>query len=429
MKTAAEKGAARREWGEGWKLVLSSTVGSSLAPLMVYTMGLFVVPLEQEFGWSRTLITSGLTVFAIISVIFAGPAGALIDRYGPRRIALPGALIYCLALALLATASGSRLHWWGLWLLLASGALLVKPTVWSAAIVSRFSAARGLALAIALCGAGLTGIFAPAVAGYLIERVGWRFAYIGIAGLWFLIAMPPLLLFFYGAADLDRVRSRTAAQPIRSRPEGVPFKEAVRSSAFVKLALATFAVMLVVTACMVHFVPMVSEGGLSRNLAVATASAIGLAAFLGRLVTGSLLDRWNATVVGGVVFCLPAVACALLLGLDGSQQMAVLIAVLVGFCSGAEVEVASYLSARFFGMRFFGTLFGIIAGLISLATGIGPVIAGWAFDQTGAYDLALWAAMPTAVIAGILILSLGRQPRFEGAHAAPAPADPQVSGA
>jgi len=415
---------ARDEWRSGWKLVLAATAGSSLAPVMYYTVGVFVEPLETEFGWSRTLITSGLTVFAVISVILAGPAGALIDRFGPRRIALPGTVIYCAALAGLSTAGGSELQWWALWVAIAAGALLVKTMVWSAAIVSRFEAARGFAMAIALCGAGLTGIFAPMVSGYLIEHHGWRLAYVGIAALWFAVAMPLLLFFFFGASDLQRT-GRTAGAT-KARPPGVPLKEAVKSTAFARLASGTFLVMLVITGCTVHFVSMVTQGGLERSTAVGLASVIGLAAFLGRLFTGSMLDRFRPTLVGGSIYSLPAAACLMLLAFDGSSTMAFLVAALIGFCSGAEVEIASYLSARFFGMRSFGTLFGLIAGLISLATGLGPVLAGFAFDHSGAYTPALWVGAPAAVLAGFLVFTLGRQPHFAAEadgqpDAAPAP--------
>lgn len=426
MQQVGSTRTARDEWRRGWKLVLASTAGSSLAPVMYYTVGLFVEPLESEFGWSRTLITSGLTVFAVISVILAGPAGALIDRFGPRRIALPGTIIYCAALAGLSTVGRSEFHWWALWVAIAAGALLIKPMVWSAAIVSRFDAARGLAMAIALCGAGLTGIFAPMVSGYLIANFGWRLAYVGIAVLWFAIAMPLLLFFFFGATDLQRT-GRTGGRT-DTRPPGTPLREAVRSTAFARLAVATFLVMLVITGGTVHFVSMITQAGVDRSSAVGLASAIGLAAFFGRLVTGSMLDRFNPTVVGGAIFSLPAAACLMLLAFDGTPMMALLIALVIGFCSGAEVEIASFLSARFFGMRSFGTLFGLIAGLISLATGLGPMLAGLAFDETGAYTLALWVGTPAALAAGLLVFTLGRQPRFaataDDQPTAPAPGRP-----
>lgn len=410
MRDSGDRAAAREEWRHGWTLVLASCAGASLAPLSLYTMGLFVVPLEQEFGWSRTIISSGLTLYAVISVILAPFVGALIDRFGPRRIALPGTALYCFALGALSTVTSSQLHWLGLWLLLSLGAVLVKPTAWSAAIVSRFDISRGLALAMALCGTGLTGIFAPLIGGYLIENFGWRWAYTGIGLIWFSIAMPLLLLFFYGAADLHRTSRGQKSQVATKMPGGMGIREAMRSLVFLKLAVASFSVMLIVTAGLVHFVPMVTGDSFSRSAAVGVASVIGIAAFFGRLITGSMLDRFNGRMIGGAVFALPSVACIALLGFDGSVALAVLIAAVIGFCSGAEVEVASYLSSRYFGMKNFGTLFGLIGGLISFASGIGPTIASVIYDSFGSYDVGLWFAIPLSLVAGALIASLGPQP-------------------
>ena len=95
---------------------------------------------------------------------------------------------------------------------------------------------------------------------------------------------------------------------------------------------------------------------------------------------------------------------------DGSLPLAIFCALIVGISVGAEMEVASYLSSRYFGMRNFGTLFGIIVGLISLASGVGPLIASHIHDRLGSYDLALTFAVPMSLAASILIFTLGRYP-------------------
>jgi MFS family permease len=409
------KVAARAEWASGWKLVVASSAGASLTPLSVYMMGVFVAPLEQAFGWSRTLITSGLTIYAVVGVLFAAVGGALCDRLGPRRIAIPGVLLYCAGIAALSTATGSQLYWWAIWLLIAFSAVLVKPTIWSAAIISRFNTARGLALAAALSGVGLTGIFAPLVGSHLIDLFGWRWAFFGIGSLWFAVAMPLIFLFFYGAQDLDRTRRdrKTAVAP--SAVSGVSIREAIRSAAFLKLAVSSFLVMLTVTASLVHFVPMVTHEGVDRSTAVRLASVIGLAAFIGRLITGSLLDRLSGTFVGGTVFALPAIALLAMYFSGGSVLIMALVAIIFGFCSGAELQVASYLASRFFGTKNFGTLFGLIMGLISFAAGMGPLLASFAFDRFGSYDVALLMGVPLSLLSGMLVFWLGR-------YGSPAPA-------
>lgn len=400
----------RSEWRSGWSLVLASCAGMTLTSLLAFSTGLFVGPLEAEFGWSRTIISSGLTIYAVMSVIAAGFVGSLIDRFGPRRIALPGIVVFCFGFGLLG-AVNSMIQWWACWILLTLGAVLVKPTVWSAAVASRFDAMRGLALSLALCGTALTAIFAPLIGGLLIADFGWRWGYVGIGAIWFVVTMPVVAKFFYGAVDLERKYRPTEASRYKEDLTGYHLKEGLKSSAFFRIAFGSLCVMLVVTGCVVNFIPMVAERGLDRETAVGLASAIGIATFVGRLITGTLLDRFPPQYIGGAAFALPAIACLIMLGIDGSPVLALFCALLLGASSGAEVEVASYLSSRYFGLRNFGTLFGLIGGLISLASGIGPTLAALTFDLTGSYNVALWIGVPLSMTAGLLILTLGSHPR------------------
>lgn len=402
---------ARREWAIGWPVVLASAAGMSIAPVGTYTMGMFVAPLEAEFGWSRAFIATGLTVNAVIGVVFAAGVGALIDRMGPRRIAIPGIVIFCLCFGLLSTATSSYVYWWTLWLGISIGALMLKPTVWTWAVVSRFREARGLALALALSGTAITAIVSPFLADYFIQNHGWRMAYAGLAAMYCAVMLPLVLLFFYGATDLKRTAGTSAAAEKAAPPPGLSVRQAFTSAVYWRIALGTFLVILTITGGVVHLVPILTHGGLDRGSAVAAAGAMGIAAFCGRLMAGVLLDRLNAKIVGGIAFLLPAGVALALIAFTGDAPMAIAIALLMGLCTGAEIEVASYLSSKHFGLRNFGTLFGLIAGLMSLAAGTAPALAGYAFDLHGSYDLALMVAMGLSIAAGLLIFSLPAYPR------------------
>lgn len=411
MKPTGLNNAARAEWKAGWPLIIAASAGMGLtSPLMVYSMGLFIAPLEQEFGWSRALITSGLTVSAGVAVLFSWFVGSLIDRFGPRRIAIPGVIIYCAAFAALSSTTGAPAHWWALWLAVAVGALFVSPTIWTAAVASRFDASRGLAIASLSFGASLSGLLAPLVAGYLIATQGWRWGYIGMAVIWLAVVLPLVLLSFRGALDGTR---RTNADTAVERPEvpGLPFGQAVQSIVFIKLALASMLIMLVLTSATIHFVPIITAAGMDRATAVGFASVIGFSSILGRLFSGVMLDRFRGTVIGGAMFVLPAFAFFALILFDGSVLFAGMIALLIGFTSGAEMEVAAYLSSRYFGMRNYASIYGLIIGLLALALGLGPMIAGYIYDSFGSYAPALWAAIPISLLASALIFSLGPYPQ------------------
>lgn len=407
MTTLVEIPHSQTEWRKGWPLVLASTAGMSLTPLITYHLSFLIVPLEQEFGWDRTLITSGLTVNAIVAVLFSAAIGAMIDRFGPRRIAIPGILLFCVFFGGLSTVSGKAVHWWLLWFGIAVSGLLIKPTVWAKAITSRFDRSRGFALALMLSGTGLTGIIAPLLTGYLITHYGWRGAYIGLAAIYFCVIMPLVLAFFYGATDLPVKKSEmpnTRIQP-KALP-GASVKEAFASLTFWKLAFAVLLATLTATGGLVHFVPIITEAGIDHKYAVALTSALGVSAVAGRLMTGILLDRMNAKIIGGIAFALPALAFTCLALYAGKAEIVLVVAILLGVATGAEFEIATYLTSRFFGMRNFGTLFGFIAGFAALATGLGAPLASVAYDRLGSYDLALWTAVGFGVCASLLIFSL-----------------------
>ena len=125
---------AAAEWRRGWPLVLASASGISLTAIHIYSTGLFFEPLEAEFGWTRTQLASGLTLVSIVGVLFSPVAGFLVDRWNARRVALPGVIVYTGGVMALSLATPSIASWRLLWIFVAIGSLLLKPTVWSAAV-------------------------------------------------------------------------------------------------------------------------------------------------------------------------------------------------------------------------------------------------------------------------------------------------------
>lgn len=408
--TSGASWSAKSEWRQHWPLVPSSILGYALGVTHVYMIGVFIAPLSEELGWTRAFISSGLTIVSAFSIVCAPLVGLLVDRVGPRRIGLCGLVAYCAAIGLLATVSASPWHWWGLWVLIAASVQLVKPTVWTAAVSSRFIASRGLAIGVTLSGGSLGAILTPIVGTYLVEAFDWRVAYLGIAGFWAMLAIPPCLLFFYGAQDRLRSRQEPKRKASSDRLAGAELAQALTSRRFVQLACAVVLVGIITMGIVVHFIPMLTANGLGRETAAAAAGLVGLTAFVGRIVTGLLLDRLHGALVGSAAFILTTLACGLLLTHDGSGPGAIVIALVVGFALGADMDVAAYLTGRYFGLRHFGTMFGMIVGLLSICSGGGPLIAGVVFDETSSYRLFLLIGIPVSLMASFLVGTLGRYP-------------------
>jgi MFS family permease len=386
----------------------------SVSPLVNYTMGLFIQPLEQEFGWSRAAITSALTVNAVIAVFLSPFSGMLVDRIGPRRIGIFGVVVFCLAFGSLAMNRGSLYQWWGHWLLISLAVLALKPTVWVSAIASRFDQSRGLAMALTLSGLSLASVIAPLIIGPIIGNFGWRTAYWSIAAIWAAVVLPLTLAFFYGAADLSRARSERP-QPIdRSKIPGKGVKEAMLSANYIKLTLACMLSYFALSAATINLVPIMTGEGVSRTEATFLMSVLGIAAFAGRMLAGHWLDNYSAKLFGALIFSIPTVAFALLLRGDLNLANAIFIVVLMGLASGAEFELASFLTAGYFGLRNYGLFLGTIVGLLGMIAGIAPLFFGYVYDQTGNYDIALTVSMPLLLIAGLLMASLNRVPAPRG---------------
>src|SRR5262249_41098616 len=150
----------------------------------------------------------GPTLVAIVGGIAAPFMGMIIDRFGPRRIGITGAVLICTALAMLSQANASIWSWYALWALVALSHPFIKPRHWSPAVSSLCSSSRGLALAITLSGIGLGSSVTPIMLNYLIDAYGWRMAYVCLGAIFFCISVPVIAIFFYGATDRNRLKRR-----------------------------------------------------------------------------------------------------------------------------------------------------------------------------------------------------------------------------
>lgn len=407
-RRAAEGGSPDRldlpptvgEWREGWPLALAGVAGTFLASLAIYSAGLFILPMEKAYGWSRSEISLGLTIFSLVAVVGTPVLGLLVDRVGPRRIALPACFLYLIAFAMLGLAGDSVSAWCGLWVLVALAALGTKPNVFGAAIASRFERSRGMALGVSLIGASLSMAVMPILTNILIREFGVRWSFPLLSLLTAVVSLPLLWLFFYGATDR------------RQRPTVVPATigngalSPGTTLAFCQLIVAALIVSTTITAVAVHMVPLLSSKGLLTSTAAALAGPLGAASAIGRLAGGWLIDRFSPRLVAGFLFACPIPAFYLLLSSGGELAPALLAIVVIGFSLGAEVDVIAFLTARLFGVNRFGSLFGILSGLIALGGAIGPQAASAIFDTSGSYDLLLKLSAPALALATSMVLTL-----------------------
>ncbi len=396
---------AAAEWRRYWFLPLAAALGYATSVLHIYSFGPFIAPLQHEFGWSRAQASAGITISSLVSALGCIPVGMLVDRIGPRLVGLVGLLAMSGSFALLSTATGQVANWMLVWTLIAFGTFGVQATVWTSAVASRFEHSRGFAFAITLCGASVAATIFPMVATWLIGAYGWRMAVVAMGGLWAALVLPVLLLGFRGAQDSGRAQ-RVATNTLA----GVTFAEGLRTPALCKLVIAGGFFAFTVIGVVVHFVPILTDGGAARLTAAGIASLIGIFSIIGRLGTGMLLDKWPGHLVGAAAFVIPIMACGLLLFDAANPTSQAVAAAIFGLTLGSEVDVIAYLAAKHFGLKNFGALYGVLQIALALGTAFGPLAAGTVFDRYDIYAPFLMLTMAMMAASAIALITLGPAP-------------------
>lgn len=408
------------EWRAYWTLVLAAFLGFSFQSQTTYSAGLFMEPLAATFGWTRAQATLGLSIAALASIPMGPVIGIIIDRWGVRIPALIGMLMTAAAVSLFGLASGAMSQWIAMWVFYALVATGIKSTVWATAVTGTFNASRGLALGCVMCGAALAQIVTPPLTRWLIDNHGWRSGYAALGMGWGGACFIIVALFFFDARAKAEQASKSTGIPALSNISslsGLSFRAALTDNAMITIAITTVLTMFVGIALIVHQVPILTDMGVSRASAAYLASLSGVAGVIGKLATGWMSDRWDARRVGGLTVCAPAFAIVLLLEPFRSATLIVVAMIIIGYSSGAKLQISAYLSSRYVGMRNFGKIFGIIGGLIAAGTGLGPVTAAWTYDYYGSYTPFLYFAIPSSLFCGILLIRLPVFPaRFDVAQ-------------
>jgi MFS family permease len=400
------------EWKRGWPIVLTSAMGISFLSVVMGSLGTFIEPLTAEFGWSRATLTMGMVIAGLFVLLLSPFAGSLVDRFGPRRLALPGVVLMTLSTASFGLTNGSVVQWAVLWTVYGFAHISMMMSIWTGAVASAFDKGRGLALGLALAGSAVASTIIPSLSTWLIDTAGWRQAYLVMALGWGGLTLPLCLLFLRGTADgMPRRRMREKAEPTYER-EGLTIAEAWRDRGLWSIAIATLLVMLMTQALAVHQIPLMTEAGLSRSTAALLAGLAGIASFAGNVITGWLMDRYRANWVGGITLGVLALAFALLL--DGVRTPALIfVAMLIsGYSAGTKLQICGYLTSRYGGLKNYGAIFGFMGSLIAVGGALGPFLGGLLYDMTGGYQEFVIIGMIGCAISGLLIVSLPRTPEW-----------------
>ena len=403
----------------GWWIVFVAAVGLSMGygPIVTFTFGVFFKLLNQEFGWSRGDISQAFSLSLFVMSLVFPFIGRLVDRFGARKIIIPSILLFGLGLMSLSLLSANIWQLYAVYILLGLVGGGTAPVPYSNVLLHWFDKRRGLALGVAMVGLGLGAFVMPSLAQMLIVSQGWRQAYIVFGLMVMVITIPIVGLFFKETPEMVGLRPDgdviNPNQPNGSEQKiGLSAQEARQTHTFWILVGAFFLMSASVHGCLIHLVPLLTDRGISPQLAAGATSLFGAALLFGRVGAGYLLDHFFASSVALCFFC--ATALGLLLLWSGVTGTAAFIAAfLVGLGMGAEGDIIAYLIGRYFGLRAFGEIYGYAFGAFTLGGVSGPLLMGRGFDATGSYSLGLGVFVVVTLIAAGLMTRLGPYREWE----------------
>ncbi len=413
MSGAPGAAAARAPIFYGWVVVAGAFVVLFLAFGSAYAFTTFFESLAREFQASRGRVSLVFSIAGFIYFSLGAASGALADRLGPRWIIAAGMVVTGTGLFLAGRAQTLEGVYaaYGLGVGIGVG-LAYVPAV--GAVQRWFIRRRGLASGLAVAGIGVGTLAVPALAAFLIDWGGWRYAY-QVLG---------VLVLVGGVGAAMAVEGRPERRGLR--PEGEPpldgqgagdgaaaaggarLSEALRARPFWVLYASSFMVSLGLFIPFVHLVPYALDRGLGQATGVMLLGLIGVGSTVGRFLLAGVADRFGRRRSLAVLFAGMALMMAWWLVAQSRVEL-VVFAFIFGSCYGGFVALAPALTVDFFGGRNAGAIIGVLYTCVGFGTLAGPTLAGVAFDLWGSYRLPIGAGA-AAALAGALLITFLEEP-------------------
>ncbi len=356
----------------------------------------FLLPLESEFGWSRSGISSVYSIYMLANGLSAPFVGVLFDRWGPRVVYTTGLLVMGCAYSL----GGYLTQLWqfhfciGLAGGIGISALGMVP---STSLISRwFRNNTSTAIGIAYAGFGAGSLLVVPFAQFLIDWQGWRLAYSVLGGV-LLGALPIILMLPWKRIKAGRTdfASPPIMQTAQRRLSLEPLQQAMKTREFWLLAQVFFFTAFSIYIILVQTIVFLVGAGFKPIEAATAYGFAGMLSIIGVSTAGVLADKFGArrTVTFSFICTFIGIGLLFVLSYYPSQLALTLFVVLFGIAQGARGPIVSTLSARIFPGRAQATIYGTIYACMSLGAALGAYTSGLLFDLSGTYRLGFALSM------------------------------------
>ena len=366
-----------------------------------YCFGLFVDPIENEFGWSRVSISASLS-FVAVGSLFGPFIGRFMDRYGARPVLVGSCLITGISF-LLRPLMSELWHWYVLSFIQFSMFAGCTMLPVGRLIGLWFGDQRGRMMGITAAGPNVMGMFMPALIVAVLAASNWQTAYLALGTMMVMIAVLGMVLIREPAET--KSANNASAQPALT---GWSVSDAMKTRAFYLATLAVILAFFTYGTVLPHVISHLTNQDISPAHA---AGALGLLAFfgvLGKVGFGLLSEKISARKAYMVDLTGQAICTYLLATTDGNVLLWIAVPG-YGLFLGGVGSLAPLLIQETFGLRHFGSIMGISNMATVLSFAIGPLLAGWSFDVTGSYNTA-YLIVAALFIAGVAVLAVLRVP-------------------
>ncbi|MBT4515996.1 MAG: MFS transporter [Chloroflexi bacterium] len=414
--TATAAPAKRRGVYNGWPIAVTASLATGLTIGTVnYAFGVFIDPLEDHFGWSRTQINTALT-FGVAAALFSPLIGRLLDRFGSRPVMagsllLVGAGFFTIAgmTALWQFYAGSLLLYLGL-----PGAMIMPTgrliSVW-------FPGMRGRMMGFVLAGENIGGLAMVSLATLVVGASGWRTGYVVFGVILLLIIVPAIVFVRDSQSDIDAARGKRWTPALSENDAagtsvGYALSDVLRMRSYYLLAAGHAIPMLSFAGFLSQLIPHLETEGISSGAAASGVMVLAGFGILSKLTFGPLSEKITARWAMSICLSIQSLGLLLLLAAGGSYAVWFAIA-FIGMGFGAIGALVPLTVAEAYGMRHFGSILGFTSMLGVIPMISGPLIAGVVFDAYGAYDVA-FVIMSVAYGLGALGMALASRPPVPG---------------
>lgn len=388
-------------------VVIASAIimGLGMAPLFFGTFPLFLLPVSRAFGWSAAIFPQSIMIAGCVGALTGPVIGRCIDAVGVRKVMLPGLVVWATSLFCMSYIHGSIPLLYVVCVVLGVAAACCGPIALAKVISGWFDRRRGLVLNLVLSAApAVSTATLLLLTRYLIETRGWQFSYRVLAVVVIVVTLPTCYLFI----------RETPAEPMvapsggMARAGGIRLSAALRSRAFWTVTGGSMLICAAANALFGHFVAWSAERGIDTATASIALTLFSLAGPIGSVLAGALADRASNPRALAFIFMLPLAGEALFF--FGGHRLAMPALALVGGGFSAVSGLIPFFTARYFGLAYASTIFGVALGLLTFSLGVGPVLLGVARDSLGAYGPAAPALMGCLIVGTLMIASLPSYP-------------------